>query len=192
MILVTGAGKGLGRAVAQALAAEGAIVAANDVSPVNLDETVRCILAAGGCVKAYVEDIAKRMPVQALVQSVVSEWGKLDGLVNCAEVEPRFPVLDMDDWDWQRTIDVNLTGAFLLTQAAAIVMRGQRGGIIIHVGERAKAEEERVAYWTSKAGLAMMVKRTSQELADFRVQVFLVRPVEGEDTVSTICSLFIK
>ena len=145
VVLVTGAGKGKGRAVAEALAARGAIVAANDVTPVNLDETVARITAYGGRVKAYVEDIAKKMPVQALVNQVLDDWGKIDILVNCAEVAPSAPVLDMDDWDWQRTLDVNLTGAFLLTQSVGRVMRapspkGERdGGIIVHIGWRASA-----------------------------------------------------
>ena len=123
VVLVTGAGKGIGREVAEAFAAHGASVAVNDISPVNLDETLVHIAAAGGRTKAYVEDIAKKMPVQALLNAVLDDFGRIDILVNCAEVEPRKPVLEMDDWDWQRTLDVNLTGAFLLTQSAGRIMK---------------------------------------------------------------------
>ena len=156
IVLVTGAGKGTGRGVAEAFAAQGASVAANDISPVNLDETVAHILAAGGQAKAYVEDIAKKMPVQTLLNGVLEEFGRIDILVNCAEVEPQKSLLEMDDWDWQRTLDVNLSGAFLLTQSVGRIMKEKGGGIIIHVGERAKGTEKRAAYFASKAGLAAL------------------------------------
>ena len=145
IVLVTGAGRGTGRRVAEAFAARGAVVAVNDVSPVNMDETVAHITAAGGQVKAYVEDIAKKMPIQGLLNSVLDDFGRIDILVNCAEVEPQITVLEMDDWDWQRTLDVNLTGAFLLTQSAGRIMKEKGGGIIVHVGERAKGQERRAA-----------------------------------------------
>jgi NAD(P)-dependent dehydrogenase (short-subunit alcohol dehydrogenase family) len=156
VVLVTGAGKGTGRLVAEACAAQGAQVAANDISPVNLDETVAHIMASGGHAKAYVEDIAKKMPVQALLNSVLDDFGRIDILVNCAEVEPQKSVLEMDEWDWQRTQDVNLNGAFLLTQSTGRIMKEKGGGVIVHVGQRAKGPEKRAAYFTSKAGLAAL------------------------------------
>jgi NAD(P)-dependent dehydrogenase (short-subunit alcohol dehydrogenase family) len=105
IVLVTGAGKGTGRRVAETFAAHGATVAINDVSPVNLDETMAHIMASGGQVKTYVEDIAKKMPIQGLLNSVLDDFGRIDILVNCAEVEPQKTVLEMDDWDWQRTME---------------------------------------------------------------------------------------
>src|SRR5512140_3780183 len=102
VILVTGAGKGIGRQAAEIVAARGAAVAVNDVSPVNLDDTLAHILAAGGEARAYVEDIAKKMPVQTLLNQVLDDFGRIDILVNCATVEPNRTILEMDDWDWQR------------------------------------------------------------------------------------------
>jgi len=171
IILVTGAGKGAGRRVAEAFAAQGATVAVNDVSPVNLDETVAHIRAAGGHVKAYVEDIAKKMPVQALLNQVLDDFGRIDILVNCAEVEPQKTVLEMDDWDWQRTLDVNLTGAFLLTQSVGRIMKEKGGGIIVHVGARPKGTERRAAYFASKAGLEALVEAANGELFAFGIRV---------------------
>jgi NAD(P)-dependent dehydrogenase (short-subunit alcohol dehydrogenase family) len=189
IVLVTGAGKGTGRGVAEALAARGASVAVNDVSPVNLDETVAHITAAGGHVKAYMEDIAKKMPVQTLLNQVLDDFGRIDILVNCAEVEPQKTVLEMDDWDWQRTLDVNLTGAFLLTQSVGRIMKDKGGGVIIHVGERAKGPEKRAAYFTSKAGLAALSALAAYELSDDGIRVYHVRPEETGDVVKHILEL---
>jgi len=189
VILVTGAGKGTGRDVAEACAAQGARVAANDVSPVNLDETVRRITANGGIVKAYVEDIAKKMPVQALLNAVLDDFGRIDILVNCAEVEPQKSVLEMDDWDWQRTLDVNLNGAFLLTQSAGRIMKEKGGGVIVHVGERAKGPEKRAAYFTSKAGLRALSALAAYEFSEYNIRVYHVSPEETSDVVRHILEL---
>ncbi len=189
VMLITGAGKGTGRRVAQAGAALGAMVAVNDVSPVNLDETVALIQAAGGQVKAYVEDIAKKMPVQALLNGVLDDLGQIDILVNCAEVEPQKTVLEMDDWDWQRTLDVNLNGAFLLTQSVGRIMKEKGGGVIVHVGERAGGSERRAAYFTSKAGLAALSALAARELSEYGIRVHLVRPEQTGDVVKHILEL---
>jgi NAD(P)-dependent dehydrogenase (short-subunit alcohol dehydrogenase family) len=189
IILITGAGKGTGRSLAEAFASQAACVAANDVSPVNLDETVRRITANGGTAKAYVEDIAKKMPVQALLNAVLDDFGRIDILVNCAEVEPQKSILEMDEWDWQRTLDVNLNGAFLLTQSTGRIMKEKGGGVIIHVGERARAPEKRAAYFTSKAGLAALAALAAYELSEFGVRVYHVRPEETRGVVAHILEL---
>ena len=189
VILVTGAGKGTGRDVAEAFAGQGAVVAANDISPVNLDETVAHILAAGRQAKAYVEDIAKKMPVQTLLNTVLDDFGQIDILVNCAEVEPQKSVLEMDEWDWQRTLDVNLNGAFLLTQSAGRIMKEKGGGVIIQVGERPKGMERRAAYFTSKAGLAALSALAAYELSEAGIRVYHVQPNETADVVRHILEL---
>ncbi len=189
VVLVTGAGKGTGRQVAEAFAAQDAIVAVNDVSPVNLDETVAHILAAGGQVKAYVEDIAKKMPIQTLLNSVLDDFGRIDILVNCAEVEPQKTVLEMDDWDWQRTMDVNLNGPFLLTQSVGRIMKENGSGVIVHVGERAKGTERRAAYFTSKAGLAALSALAAYELSEFGIRVYYFQPDKSGDILKQIMEL---
>lgn len=189
IVLVTGAGKGTGRRIAKMLAQQGATLAVNDITPVNLDDTVAAIQSAGGRVRSYVADIAKKMPVQALIQDVVNDLGRLDILVNCAEVEPRLSALDMDDWDWQRTLDVNLTGAFLLTQVAGRVMREQGAGVIIHVGGRAHASDLRSAYFASKAGLEAFMQQASTELEDYGIRIHYVAPKQGKDVLEQILLL---
>ena len=187
--LITGAGKGLGRRVAEAFADHGATVAVNDISPVNLDETLRNILDSGGQAKAYVEDIAKKMTIQALLNSVLDDLGQIDILVNCAEVEPEKTVLEMDDWDWQRTIDVNLSGPFLLTQSLARIMKEKGGGVIVHVGERSTGTERRAAYFTSKAGLAALSALAAYELSEIGIRVFSFLPEKTADPVKQILEL---
>jgi NAD(P)-dependent dehydrogenase (short-subunit alcohol dehydrogenase family) len=178
VILVTGAGKGSGRRAAEALARQGARLAACDISPVNLDETVAHIRAAGGQVQAYVEDISKKMLVQGLLHQVIEDFGRIDVLVNCAEVEPQRTVLEMDDWDWQRTLDVNLSGAFLLVQSLGRSMKEKGSGMIFLLGDRAHASTSRAAYAASKAGLTGLAQAAASELAPHGVQVRLVETVE--------------
>jgi NAD(P)-dependent dehydrogenase (short-subunit alcohol dehydrogenase family) len=175
VILITGAGKGRGRAAVLLFARQDALLALNDISPVNLDETAALILKKGGQVKAYVEDIAKKMPVQALLNQVLDDFGRIDILLNCAEVEPVSALLQMDEWDWQRTLDVNLTGAFLLTQSVGRIMKENKGGTIIHMSAQNKKMELHAAYHAAKSGLAAVVKAASAELAPFGIRVWLVK-----------------
>jgi len=178
IVLITGAGKGTGRRVAELFAAQGATLAVADVTPVNLDETVARVRAAGGEVKDYVTDIAKKLPIQGLFNQVLDDFGRIDILVNCAEVEPQKIVLEMDEWDWVRTLDVNLTGAFLLTQSAGRIMKEQGGGVIIHVGSRPKGPEKRAAYFASKAGLEAILKTAADEFAAYGIRVLLADSAE--------------
>jgi NAD(P)-dependent dehydrogenase (short-subunit alcohol dehydrogenase family) len=189
VVLITGAGKGTGRLVAEAFAAHGAAVAVNDVSPINLDGTVAHIFASGGQVKAYVEDIAKKMLVQSLLISVLDDYGRLDILVNCAEVEPQKTLLEMDDWDWQRTLDVNLNGAFFLTQSVGRVMKEKGGGVIVHVGEHAKGPQGRAAYFASKAGLAALSALAAYELSEYGIRVYHYQPDKTGDSEKQILEL---
>jgi NAD(P)-dependent dehydrogenase (short-subunit alcohol dehydrogenase family) len=172
--LVSGAGKGAGRAIAEAFAASGAFVAANDVSPVNLDAVVAAIRAAGGGAQAFVEDVAKKVSVQAMINQVVDAWGRLDILVNCANVEPHYALLDMDEWDWYRTLGVNLTGAFLLMQSAGRVMREAGGGVIVNVAPVAGRADmpDRSAYVASKVGLVGLTRQAALELAPHGIRVY--------------------
>lgn len=177
VILVTGAGKGVGRSIAQAFASRGASLAINDLTPINLDQTEAAIRATGGQVKAYIVDVTKKMPIQGLVNTVLDDWGRIDILVNCAQVKPTSTLLDMDDWDWQRTLDVNLTGVFLLMQSVGRVMRTQGGGRILTIGTHSQSElKQQAAYTVSKAGLTELCTRAKQEFHEYGIQVHLIDP----------------
>ena len=161
VVLITGAGKGAGRALALAFAERGAVVAANDISPVNVDQVVAEILSGGGRARAYIEDVAKKVGVQYLVNSVEEDFGGIDILVTHAAVEPHTSLMEMDEWDWHRTLDVNLTGAFLIIQSAARVMLAKgKGQILIIVAGPGRG----AAYLSSMAGLAALSQQAALEL----------------------------
>ena len=175
VVLITGAGKGAGRLLAEAFAEQGARVAVNDISPNNVEEVAAGIVSRGGIAKAYVEDVAKKVAVQALVNDVEDAFGGIDVLVNHANVQPKFALLDMDEWDWHRVYDVNSTGAFLVIQSVARVMRGKGSGVILNLVEEAgKGAEKEAAYYSSLASLAKMSELAAQELSPFGIKVFSV------------------
>jgi NAD(P)-dependent dehydrogenase (short-subunit alcohol dehydrogenase family) len=169
VVLITGAGKGAGRALALAFAERRAVVAANDISPVNVDQVVADILARGGRAKAYIEDVAKKVGVQYLVNCVEEDFGGIDILIIHAAVEPRVPLLEMDEWDWHRTLDVNLTGAFLMIQSTARVMKG-KGNILCIAAGSGKG----TAYLSSMAGLAELSRQANLELAPHGIRVHTI------------------
>ena len=174
IILITGAGKGSGRFLAEALAERGACVAANDISPVNLDEVVNGILQRGGRAKAYIEDVAKKVGVQHVVKQVEDDFGRIDILVNHAAVEPHVPLLEMDEWDWHRVLDVNLTGTFLMTQSVGRVMRAQGKGVIINLitAARSPGGSDSPAFIASMSGLEGLTRQAALELRPYGIRVF--------------------
>jgi len=191
VVLITGAGKGVGRRLAEALAGRGAIVAANDISPVNVEQVVNKINAQGGKSKAYIEDIAKKVAVQALVKNVEDDFGRIDVLINHAAVAPQVPLLEMDEWDWRRSLDVNLTGAFLMIQSVGRVMQAQGGGLIVNIHESAgrQAGGHAGTYFASTAGLAELTRWAQSELSQHGIRVRLLENSGPENVVNVLLRL---
>jgi 3-oxoacyl-[acyl-carrier protein] reductase len=189
VVLITGAGKGSGRRLAQAFASQGAIVAANDISPVNVEEVVGQIVVQGGRANAYIEDVAKKVAAQHLVNQVEDDFGQLDILVNHAAVEPHVPLLEMDEWDWHRVLDVNLTGAFLMTQSAGRVMRARGSGVILTlVTGSARNGHASAAFLASMQGLAEFTRQAARELSPYGIRVHLLED-PPEDILGNVFAL---
>jgi len=176
VVLITGAGRGHGREIAKAFAAEGARMALNDISPVNLNSLIEEIQAEGGEAKIYVQDIAKKVPVQGLVMHVEDDFGKIDILINHSAVEPKKSLLEIDEWDWQRTIMVNLSAAFLMTQSVGRIMKKNGGGVIVNLIPLAARDglKDRTAYVASMMGLIGFTRQAAGELAPDNIRVHAV------------------
>ena len=195
VVLITGAGRGTGRQLALAFASLGAAVAANDINPLSLDETVRQAVQAGGKARPYIFDIAKRMPIEGMLAQVMEHFGRLDVLVNHAAVRPDAALLEMDEWDFHRTLDVNLGGPFFTTQLAGRVMRQAGAGSIINLVSFPGLDQfikGHAAVSASQAGLLGLTQSAAAELAADHVRVnavccgpeFLgILPSAGLDTI---------
>jgi NAD(P)-dependent dehydrogenase (short-subunit alcohol dehydrogenase family) len=190
VVLITGAGKGSGRLLAEAFAARGAFVAANDISPVNVDEVVAGIVSRGRKAKSYVDDVAKKIAVQTLVKQIEDDLGHIDILINHAAVRPHVSLLDIDEWDWHRVLDVNLTGALLMMQSVGRMMRAQGQGVIINLitgaGEGADKES---AYQASMAGLLVLTRSAARELSPHGIRVNGLLDVRHDKVVDVVFDL---
>ena len=181
VVLITGAGKGSGRLLAKVFAERGAIVAANDISPINVENVVEEINQQGGRAKPYIEDVAKKVGVQNLINNVEDDFGRIDILINHAAVEPNTPLLNMDEWDWHRVLDVNLTGAFLMTQSAGRVMKEKGGGVIINLITGSTRDEKfEAAFVASMNGLDGFTRQAARELNQYGIRVHVVENKGGK------------
>lgn len=177
--LVTGASRGIGRAIALALGAEGAAVAVNYAHSAEAAEAVvQQIKASGGNALAIAGDISQPESVEALFATVMATWGRLDVLVSNAGITRDGLLMRMKDPDWQAVIDLNLTGVFRCVRAAAKIMLKQKQGRIITitsvvglVGNPGQAN-----YSAAKAGVIGLTRSVARELASRQITVNAVAP----------------
>ena len=177
--LVTGAARGIGRAIALELARGGANLALNDVNEAAAKEAVELALQAGAAqAKFYPFDVADPAACNAAVESVVQAFGGLHVLVNNAGISIDALLMRFKDEDWKKTLDINLTGAFNLMRAASRPMMKQRAGSIVNiasvVGEMGNAGQ--AAYSASKGAVIALTKTVARELASRSVRVNAVAP----------------
>lgn len=175
--LVTGAARGLGLAAATRFLDDGWQVAMLDILGDALGAAVKALDRADATL-AIEADVSDPAAVRVAVQQAQRQFGRIDALVNNAGIAVFKPMLDLTLEEWQRVLAVNLTGPFLMTQAVAPMMRDQGGGTIVNITSISglRASTLRVAYGTSKAGLAHLTKQQAAELAQYGIRVNAVAP----------------
>jgi NAD(P)-dependent dehydrogenase (short-subunit alcohol dehydrogenase family) len=183
--LVTGAGADVGRAVALALAASGAGVVVNDLNPDRAERVAGEIEAAGGRALAWQADVTNRFQVGSMIENARDHFGRLPILVNAAGAQNfTTPLLKLDEWDWRRVMEINLTGAFFCTQLLGRVMADEGGGVIINIASTAGHPNplpQAAAYVTSKTALIGLTRQSALELAPSGIRVNAVCPGNLED-----------
>ncbi|MEL6320672.1 MAG: 3-oxoacyl-[acyl-carrier-protein] reductase [Cyanobacteria bacterium J06626_14] len=177
--LITGASRGIGRAIALALAACGAKVVVNYASSAqSAEEVVAEIQTMGTEAIALKADVSKTEEIDELFKAVMDKWGRIDVLVNNAGITRDTLLLRMKPEDWQRVIDLNLTGVFLCTRSAAKIMLKQRTGRIINIASVSglMGNPGQANYSAAKAGVVGFTKTVAKELATRGVTVNAVAP----------------
>jgi 3-oxoacyl-[acyl-carrier protein] reductase len=176
VVLVTGASRGIGRAIAGAFAQEGAAVALSYVSnPGAADHVVDALRRGGRRAMAIKANAAKATDVDALLSQVQNEWGRLDVLVNNAGIMRRTPLAEVTMREWEEVVATNLTGAFLCSQRAAPELARQQGAIVNVASIRGLVGGTATAYAASKGGLIALTKALARLLAP-EVRVNAVAP----------------
>jgi NAD(P)-dependent dehydrogenase (short-subunit alcohol dehydrogenase family) len=177
--VVTGGGRGIGRAIALAYAAEGARVALAARSADKLDEVVELIKHGGGSALAVPTDLREPAQVSRLADTVASELGDVDVLVNNSGIAGPTSVLwEIELEDWEETLRVNLTGTFLCCRAFLPAMIGRRSGSVVVIGSVTgkRPLHGRTPYAASKLGLVGLVRTLAWEAGAYGVRVNLISP----------------
>jgi len=176
VVIVTGAGHGIGRAVAERFGAEGARVVVNDLDETRAAEVARSI---GGEAMAIAADVSSKAQVDGMFDAVDARFGAVDVLVNNAgDIHAARHFLEGDEEWWDKLLGVNLKGAFLCSHRAAHIMARQGSGVIISMssGGATRAHRGNVAYGASKGGIEAMTRAMALDLAPYGVRVNAVVP----------------
>jgi 3-oxoacyl-[acyl-carrier protein] reductase len=177
--IVTGAGRGIGKAIAMALAAEGARVMIPDVVAANAQATADEISSHGGIAEAMAMDMADPKQIEQMVEQTMSSFGRIDILVNNAGIAFVKPFLDTTLEEWEKTLQVNLTGVFLCSQAVIRKMlAADRPGRIINIASLSgqKGGYGRTSYGVSKAGVEVLTKILAVEFGGKGINVNAIAP----------------
>ncbi|BAJ65003.1 SDR family NAD(P)-dependent oxidoreductase [Anaerolinea thermophila] len=173
--LLTSAGREPTKSIALALAEPGARLALTDLTPMGLEDTAALVQAQGAEVSTHVADPSKGLAVRMLLDEVLERWESLDALINCPLAQPTAGMLELDEWDFQRTLESNIGGPFLMLQALGRIWREERrGGIVLHVitgGGARPPDAGKFAFTASQAGLRALT-RSAVELAPLGIRVY--------------------
>jgi NAD(P)-dependent dehydrogenase (short-subunit alcohol dehydrogenase family) len=173
-VIVTGAGQGIGRAIAARFAEEGADVMLVGRRPEPLEQ----LAAELGSAWAFPADVSSAADVGAAVAAAMSRWGRIDVLVNNAGIAEEVPFLEIEQAGWERVLATNLTGAFLMAQRAAREQVKTGGGSIVHIAsiDASGADGPYASYNASKAALLGLNRTMAMELAPHGIRVNCVSP----------------
>jgi len=176
--IVTGAAQGIGRAIAESLASDGADIAVVDLDPGRAQETVAAVTAKGRRALAIKANVADWTDVKAMVDQVTGEFGRIDILVNNAGITRDGLLLRMKEEDWNLVLDVNLKGTFHCTKAVLPVMLKQRGGAVVNIASvvGVMGNAGQANYSASKAAVIGLTKTVAREYASRSVTVNAVAP----------------
>ncbi|HTW97571.1 MAG TPA: SDR family NAD(P)-dependent oxidoreductase, partial [Acidimicrobiales bacterium] len=176
--LVTGGGRGIGRAIACRLAGEGAHVVVNDVEAGPAADTVDEICAEGGSAATAIADVGEPRAARTMVGGVVEQYGRLDVLVSNAAINPVVPLIDAEQAAWERAQRVNEWALFHCGQRAVQQMASQGGGSIVVIGSPAVVDAYvgQSLYCASKAGLQMLAMSMAWEWGPLGVRANVVQP----------------
>ncbi|VAW14473.1 3-oxoacyl-[acyl-carrier protein] reductase [hydrothermal vent metagenome] len=176
--LITGGSTGIGAAIADAFAQKGANIAIVGRNEKAATDKAAALADAGGKARAFACDVARNDEVAAMVAAVHAAFGRIDILVNNAGVATLAPAEDLDLDDWQKTLDVNLTGSFLIAQAVGRLMIKAGGGKIINISSQAGsvAIAEHIAYCASKFALIGVTKTLALEWGRHGITVNSISP----------------
>jgi NAD(P)-dependent dehydrogenase (short-subunit alcohol dehydrogenase family) len=176
--IITGAGRGIGRGIALAYAAEGARVALVSRNSDELNELATEIAQAGGEAIVTPCDVRDSAAVNAVVAEVVAHWGTVDALVNSAGIPMVSPTTELSDESWQRALDINVNGTFFFCRAAGAVMVANGFGTIVNIGSLHSFQgiPMRAAYAASKGAVLQFTRSLATEWAPHGVRVNCISP----------------
>jgi len=191
--IVTGAGQGLGALIAKTLAVKGGMhVAVNDLNPDRAEKIAAEIRDAGAQAQAVAADVSNKFQCVHLIETTRTVWGQLDVLINNAAVKPQNSILKMDEWEWNRCLEVNLKATFFMSQLCGRVMADEnqaRGGLIVNLASTAGWQQplaNQAAYCASKAGIIGFTRECAREFAAYGIRVYALAFAEEADASALI------